>query len=210
MILCVCGISILLGIRNANTSILLQKSWTWAFSCSERYCILKRFWVSTRQLGIKLTFGPSKTLTHRCQDNKFSYATMIQGLPSASFHYRHQIGRRQWEMEAYSTMFCSSSARSSFIRKLKELCIKVLGYAYEILPRLSWGDYPPRTTMEESGTCWSHPVLCSIFLLNQTEALVQEKIWMDLSCLHIWMRDVSDVAGVVLDDSRRRILHNSQ
>ena len=47
----------------------------------------------------------SKTLTRRCQDDKLSSATAIQGLPSASFHYRHQIEWRQQEAGAYSTMF---------------------------------------------------------------------------------------------------------
>jgi len=136
-------------------------------------------------VGIKLTLGLSKTLTGRCQDDKFSFATTIQGLLSVSFHYRHQIGRHQWKMEAYSTMLYSSSARSGFIRKLKELQIKVLGCAYWILPRHSRGYYPPRTMMEESTSCQNCRVLCNIFLLNQTEALAQEKILMGLSCLHI-------------------------
>ena len=49
-----------------------------------------------------------------------SSAIVIQGLPSASFHFRHQIGRHQLKMEAYSTMFCNSSAREWFHQKSKK------------------------------------------------------------------------------------------
>jgi len=60
-----------------------------------------------------------------------SSAIVIQGLPSASFHFRHQFGRHNLEMEACSTMFCNSSAKEWFHQeKQGELLIQVLENVY--------------------------------------------------------------------------------
>ena len=83
-------------------------------------------------------------------------------------------------------MVCSFSARMASSEKQQEVCIKKYSsMMIEYLPRNSRAGCLPRTKLEESETCQSRRVLCSIILSNQTEALVQEKIWMDLSCLHI-------------------------
>jgi hypothetical protein len=88
-----------------------------------------RIIISTRQVGIKLTLGASKTVTGRCRDYIFSSATMFQGLLSAS--YRHQTRRHQSKMEAYSTVFCNSSAKDQVSsEKQRELLIQVLENAY--------------------------------------------------------------------------------
>ena len=44
---------------------------------------------------------------------------MIQELPSAFYHYRHQTGWHQLEIEAYSTMVCNSSTKEWFHQKSK-------------------------------------------------------------------------------------------
>ena len=162
-------------------------------------------------IGNKLILGPSRTLTRRCQDDKLFPTTVIQGLPSASFHYRHQIERHQQEAEAYSTMVCSFSARMASSEKQQEVCIKKYSsMMIEYLPKNSRAGCLPRTKLEESETCQSHRVLCSIFSSNLTEELGRERIWMDLSFLHIWMQDAVAVAGVVLNGSERNILHGLQ
>ena len=95
--------------------------------------------------------------------------------------------------------------------KQKEVCMKKYSsMMIEYLPRNSRAGCLPKTKLEESETCQSRRVLCSIFSSNLTEELGRERIWMDLSFLHIWMQDVVAVAGLVLDGSERNILHGLQ